>query len=398
MAKLLFAMEELENVDMEGDLDASPEVGEVADVQAQVESEMTDVANDEMAISSADEAGEQLEEVSDVVEASVEDGEGLSEVAAEAVRIAVEAICARVGADPKKMGMYHLYATENFASVSSRKANTQIALEGIKEFLKELWQKIKTAMENLWKKVTAFWDKHLSSLGRVRKALESAKGRISAMGKTMKGDGMIEKAPSGLVSAFAGTESINKATVSKYIDSHKKAADTFKAVVNNVVNFQADMNSGSNNSPTKEFGSKTAPLIGGTWTVYTAELDDKKVVVTTEHEVLDDTETELQLIVAGKEELKSLVNDTLVVIKATVKSKDEMAKAKKEFDKFMTTVLQQINKREETESNKDVRAMMIGVRTANSKLATFSTRLLALDVKLAKSVLQYVSICIKQYK
>ena len=59
-----------------------------------------------------------MEEVEGLVEDAVENGEGLDPVAAEAVRISVEAICARIGANPK--AVYPLYATENFASASSR--------------------------------------------------------------------------------------------------------------------------------------------------------------------------------------------------------------------------------------------------------------------------------------
>ena len=392
MAKLLFAMEEMDT-ELDGmEMEVSPEEGEVADVQTELETEIADVAGDETAISNADEAGEQMEEVGDLLEGS----EGLDEVAAEATRIAVEAICARVGADPKKMGMYHLYATENFASTSSRKANTQIALEGVKEFLKELWQKIKTAMDTLWKKVTAFWDKHLSSLGRVKKALESMNTKISSMGKTMKGDGMIEKAPSGLVSAFAGTESINKATVSKYIKSHADVAGEFSRVVNDTS--KASVNSKFDQDEVREFGSNAAPLIGGVWFKYTFENEEGKITTTVETENVENTETELQLIVAGKEELKSLVKETLDVIKATVKSKTELDKANKEYTKAMSAVLQQINAGAQTDDAKTTRQALVGLRSMNSKLATFSTKLVGLDVKLAKSVLQYVSICIKQYK
>lgn len=391
MAKLLFAMEEMDNEFDGMDAGASP-LEEVSDVQSEVEEEIADVAGDESAIAAADEAGEQMEEVSDLLEGS----EGLDEVAAEAVRIAVEAICARVGADPKKMGMYHLYATENFASASSRKANTQIALEGVKEFLKELWQKIKSAMDNLWKKVIAFWDKHISSLGRVRKALESMNTKVSSMGKNLKGDGMLEKAPSSLVSAFAGKDSINKATVQKYINSHSDIAKYFKNLTNATIGLNTNVTSFKEDSA--EFGGPTQPLIGGVWYKYTFENEEGKVTATVETENLDDTETELQLIVSGKEELKGLIKDTLVVIKNAIKSKDELVKANKEFTKVMSEVLKDINSATQDDAAKETRQTLVAIRSINSKLVSFSTKLVGLDVKLAKSVLQYVSICVKQYK
>ena len=116
MAKL-FALEEAELEGTEVELEAAPEVGEVADVQVEVEadaSEMTEVA---AGVEEGMGAADQMEQVEEVVEQAAE-GEGLDPVAAEAIKIAVEAICARIGANPK--AVYSLYATENFQSASSR--------------------------------------------------------------------------------------------------------------------------------------------------------------------------------------------------------------------------------------------------------------------------------------
>ena len=132
----LFALEDINTDSAVGELEVTPQEGEVADVQAEVEPEVAEIGEQTEAIDEGMSATDQLEQVEQVVEQAAE-GEGLSEVSAEAIRIAVEAICVRVGANPKTL--YNMYATENFQSASSRKANSKIALEGVSEFLKDMW-------------------------------------------------------------------------------------------------------------------------------------------------------------------------------------------------------------------------------------------------------------------
>ena len=125
----LFAFENADVIGDEVELETPVEVGEVADVEVDVMEEGGEIEEQAEAIEEGVGASDQMEQVEELVEQAAEEGEGLDPVAAEAIRIAVEAICARVGANPKSM--YALYATENFQSASSRKANTRFALEGV---------------------------------------------------------------------------------------------------------------------------------------------------------------------------------------------------------------------------------------------------------------------------
>ncbi|QXN70439.1 hypothetical protein AGENTSMITH_33 [Bacillus phage vB_BspM_AgentSmith] len=417
MAKKLFALEDLENEISDVEMEVSPEEGEIADVQAEVESEMGDIISTGDGIEDAAEAGDQLEEVGELVEGAEE---GLDPVAAEAVRIAVEAICSRLGADPKQMGMYHLYATENFQSSSSRKANTQIALEGIKDFLKELWEKIKNAVKSLWKKVTDFWAKHLSSLGRIKKALEAMKKKVASSKGTFKGTSILDKAPSGLVSAFAGKKTINAEVVTSYIASHSAVSGVFQGVINKTSDTQLIVikNSEAGAGVFKnirdkvageaaEFGSKDAPLIGGVYYKYEFEVEEDKVTTNVTTETIDDVETELKMIAGGKEDLSSVIAKTLVVIDNTIKVKGSMDKAGKEFDNHTSAIEQLINKREGNkafegqtaqEVTKELRDKLNVIRSVNVGLLTFSTKLVSADVKLAKAVLGFCATSMKLYK
>ena len=177
MRKSLFALENDAEIG-DAEMSVSPEEGQASDAANEASDDMNDIAETAEAVDTGADAGEQLGQVEELVEDAVENGEGLSPVAAEAVRISVEAICARIGANPGSV--YSLYATENFQSASSRKANSRIALEGVGEFLKNLYEKIKAALTNMWTKITDFWDKHISTLGRVKKALESMKTKVAS--------------------------------------------------------------------------------------------------------------------------------------------------------------------------------------------------------------------------
>ena len=411
----LFALEELDTNDTSVELEASPEVGEVADVQVEVEQEVAEAAQDSEAIEEGIGAADQLEQVEDVVAGAVEEGEGLDPVAAESIRIAVEAICARVGANPK--AVYSLYARENFASASSRKANTKFALEGIGEFLKDLWKKIKGALTRLMEKAKAFWEKHFSTLGRVKKALESAKAKVSESSGKLKDKAHIEEAPSSLVEAFAGKDDISVAVVKKYIAAHRactKSADDLGAGISKL-NDLAEKAAAAGGEEIKNalemlaaseevhFGTEAAPLIGGTFITFKLEADrgEGDLTVEVEREHVESKEAKLGLSVADKAGLQDVIKDTLTVISDAAKAKEKQAKIDAAFSKLMLAIEKSVNKASESTSGEEVKAMRKLVKIiykANAKAPSLSAELLALNIKLAKSVLGFTAVCLKQYK
>ena len=178
MAKL-FAFEEDTLVEDAGapqaEVQAEQEVSELAEDAGAVDEGV-------VAVDDGEEAAAQLEEVGEVVAATV-DGEGeqagLDPVAAEAIRIAVESICARMGASTKQF--YALYATENFSSKSSRVANTKIALESIVDTLKGVWAKIVAFLKGLVAKVVGFWNKLVFNVNGAQKSIVALKKKVSAI-------------------------------------------------------------------------------------------------------------------------------------------------------------------------------------------------------------------------
>jgi len=215
MAKL-FAFEEM-------DTDVSTEIDEVSPEQAQapveaadLNEETGDIVDHAEAIDEAGDAVDNLEEVQEVIETAADEEGGLSPVAAEAIGIAIKSICARIGVQPKRL--YSIYATENFSSSSTRMANTKIALEGVREFLENLWDQIKKHIRSLWEKVKAFWAKHFSKVGRNFKMLEALDRRVGSLKKDKPTEETSIDLSGSLASAFGWETKTDSTLVEKIIN------------------------------------------------------------------------------------------------------------------------------------------------------------------------------------
>ncbi len=406
----LFAFEELDNEVAEGELETPVEVGEVADAELEVQEEVADLSSQEAAIDEGTEAAGQLEEVEALVEQAAEEGEGLDPVAAESLRIAVEAICARVGANPK--AMYALYATENFQSASSRKANTRFALEGVSEFLKELWAKIKAAISNLLDKTTAFWNKHFSTLNRTQKALESMKAKVSAS-KGRPSNELIS-VPSGLASIFPtkgdlGIDEVKAfgSVVAASILSNgeifkvaeKMASSlTLKDVSSLVTGFKG---------AGKDFviGSETQPAPGGKYFKYTFKIEEEdddgvkifKLEVDEDHGEFTDSRKDAKLDIASKDKLKALITTTIDDVKQMIKYRDKVTQRNKKIRDAMKAVDKEIDGIADKHAQKVARTSMRTYNLIMTKAPAMETKVLSLSVTYCRGVLAYAGVCLKNY-
>lgn len=401
----LFAFEELDNDVVEGELEATPEVGEVADVQVDVMEEGGEIEEQATAIDEGVDAADQMEEVEALVEQAAEEGEGLDPVAAESLRIAVEAICARVGANPKSM--YALYATENFQSASSRKANTRFALEGVSEFLKDLWKKIKAALTNLWAKVKAFWEKHLSSLGRTKKALESMKGKVASSSGKIEGTAYIENAPSYLSDALGGGELTVK-SFKTLIAAHATLLDNASSVAEVAAEFNREASAGVSNIEKAiaavTGGDKEAKgLVGGVDIKFIFEVDKEEGTVNFEVERTNaDKKDKGGVALADKAGVKGLLDDVLKLINDTIKSKEKSVKLQESFNKYSSAIEKAINATvdgpEKAEEAKKLRKAMKIAYKINAKAPVIQNECVGLNIRLAKVALGYAGLCLKNYK
>ncbi len=408
----LFALEELDTAVDAGELEAAPEVGEVADVQVEVEQDLAEAGQSEAAIDEGMGAADQLEQVEEVVSDAVENGEGLDPVAAEAIRIAVEAICARVGANPK--AVYSLYATENFQSASSRKANSKIALEGIGEFLKNLWEKIKAAISGLWEKIKAFWNKHVSSLGRTIKALESMKEKISRT----KGTGTFQpvEVPSSLSSIFPtkaatlGIEEIE--TFGETINAAETAVGKFRLLEDvSKVTKLADIGTAVTaakgaSGHVVEFGSEAKPLPGGAYFKWTykleTETDDGVEILTLDvdedHGKFTEGRKDTQLDIASKEKLKALITEAIASTKKLIKYRDRVDQRTKAVQNALKAIDKEISAKQAPDDQKKAKANMRAFNLVMTKGPIAEAKLLSAQLTFIKGILAYAGVCLKNYK
>lgn len=401
----LFALENMDEQLTAGEMEVSPEEGEVADVQAEIGEEVGEMDDQATAIDEGVEASGQMEEVEELVANAAEEGEGLDPVSADAVRIAVEAICARVGANPKTF--YSLYATENFQSASSRKANTRFALEGVGEFLKDMWKKIKAALQNLWTKVKAFWDKHISSLGRIKKALESMKTKISESSGKLKDKAYIEQAPGAMQDAFGHIGDISPKTIRDVLAAHDLLLDKSSAVAEITKDYNerasskitSAENSVSDLNIASTLEGTTGTLVGGVQITYTFDIDKEEGTVQLEVEREQvDRKDKGGISLCEKNDLKGLVNDTLKLINDNIKYKEKQTKLQESFNKYSLAIEKAINNVSDETAQKNLRKNMKIAYKLNAKAPVITNEALALNIKMSKAVLGYASLCLKNYK
>lgn len=168
---LVFAMEEEVIGTGEDVLESTAEVSEGS-------MELSDAANEtEQLITAVEEAVEDVstvERIQEVAEASVEEGEGLSEQAAEITEVAIESIHARLGISKRVMP-----SMESFGSTNSRIAATRIAIEGFKETVVRIWKAIIDGVKSIIQKIKDFFMKFFDNSAKVKKLAESLKAKVN---------------------------------------------------------------------------------------------------------------------------------------------------------------------------------------------------------------------------
>ncbi len=407
----LFAFEELTENLNGVELETPVEAGEVADAELEVQEEVSEIDEQANAIDEGVEAGDQMEQVEELVEQAAEEGEGLDPVAAEAIRIAVEAICARVGANPKSM--YALYATENFRSSSSRKANTRFALEGVGEFLKELWAKIKSAISSLLDKVTEFWNKHFSTLNRTQKALESLKAKVSAS-KGLPTNELVA-VPGSLASIFPTKADLGVEEVKAFgatVDGIKNNPDFVKFVegvtsigdLNQVGAFVAKFKT---SGVVFNIGDESNPAPGGKYFKYTFKIEEEKeddgvkvfkLEVEEEHGEFTEARKDVKLDIANKDKLKTLLTETISDVKEKIKDRDKVVQRNKKIRDAMKAIDKEVSDTTNKRNQKRYRTVMRNYNLIMTKAPTMDTKVLGLFVTYCRGVLIYAATCVKNYK
>jgi hypothetical protein len=163
-----------------------PENNSLAEVPSEsLESELIEVSGQDRAIEELAADGEELREdqekldqITENAEASLEQG-GMDETAAKQTAVAAESFTAKWGVKVRKV------ATESFGSSDGRLSATKVAVEGLKDSAKEMWDRFIEWLKQMIEKAKGLFNKLTDAGGRMIKRGEKLK-------KALK-DGLGEK-------------------------------------------------------------------------------------------------------------------------------------------------------------------------------------------------------------
>lgn len=181
--KLLFALESDEvggAMDSEAVAEVKAEVQEAHEEHTESVSEIEELQTQ---VAEGEAAAETLEDMGEVIEAKVADGEGLSPDAAAVTEVAIESIRNRLGM-PKSYA--RIPALESFKSKHSRVEASKIALESIGDTIKKIWAKIVEVAKMIWEKIKSFFGNLFGSYKSLEKRLDSLKSKASSLAADAK--------------------------------------------------------------------------------------------------------------------------------------------------------------------------------------------------------------------
>ena len=195
---------------------------EVPEAQADVELER-DMAVSEGDSTEIESAGDQLAEaegiqdtvdtMADQVEAKVDSGEGITEETAQALEVAVEHFCKRLGYSKRVVP-----SMEGFKSKESRLKQSKIALENLRTLSKRLDSSIAIAQEGFFSRLGNAVERLFTSNEKIVKTMKDIQNKAPVAQKT------IDDAAWGRVFVRSGNGDIGSADVVQFTKTVQKSA------------------------------------------------------------------------------------------------------------------------------------------------------------------------------
>lgn len=402
MSRKLFAVMEDEIVEPV----AAPEVERVAELEEQVaQADVTEAQQEtEEAADTVEEAVAAVEELSDVagvMEDSIEEGEGLTEDAAEIAEVAVESICARLGYKPAKKPIPSM---ESFGSTSSRLEATKYALEGISDTIKKIWEAIKGFFVRIWDGIKSLWKRLFDAGIRVKARAEKLSAKLKEVtdGK-MVADGEKKLDVTKYCVTFNAKSAAElPAAAASVLESHWEAAEKMAKV-------NADLSGLFEKAEKVESNEELAKAVQGVsldsmanGTVYAFgttikfENDASKDAVKFQ---LVSNEVQVQKQEAGVVELAKLstILDNVATFQKTLEgAKAALSKAEAAVKKGMATAEKMAK---EGKVDADVaKSRASTFKTGQSVLVAINTTLPSIGLKAASAGLDYVAANLGGYK
>ena len=178
---------------MDDNVDGGADVAEFAESAESDIIEMDEANNNiqglDDGMDEAEETADTLDKMGESLGEAAEDG-GISEPAAEAVRVAVEHLCARIG---MPAGSRVMPSMESFGDRSSRVTATMEAMDGIKARAKSIWEAIVKVFNQAIDWVKDFFRKLTDGSLKLKKRAEKIISEAGKLGsKTIKADAKIQ--------------------------------------------------------------------------------------------------------------------------------------------------------------------------------------------------------------
>ena len=263
--------------------------------------------------------------------------------------------------------------------------------------------------------------------------------KISESSGKLKSKAYIEEAPSGLSDAFAGGD-ISTNVIDKFITAHGKLVDKVSDINDKINEFNNEASNLAEKLKTDPHTVRPAGdtskepkgpietaikmlrnnknqdheyvfegLIGGLKITYKFEEDDDGNVTLDITREYGDKKDKSGVVLAEKSDVKNILTNTLTLINNNIKAKAKQEKLQESFNKLSIAVEKAINNFEiKNNNNKDeaateaeqkrLRKLMKAVYKINAKAPSIQTEFLNLNVKLAKAVISYAALCLKNYK
>jgi len=418
----LFALED----EMIDDVDETTggEAAAAAAVAEEVETEASSIEETASSVEDGVDAIDNLEEVKDVMDQSVETGTGLDPVAAEMARISIRNILSKIGAESHANAL--MVASESFGSTSSRLANTRYASEGVGSFIANVWEKIKIFFSNMWNKVRDF----VVGLFNKEKAIKDAVKRVEKkLGDVEMASKKKNIATKGKLGGFVYTSRKKLATyndVVSFIVEQQASVDTL-AKLNSDLKTSADKALSALNSRVSVNGtsssaampklnnltftsSKAGPFYGGNVVEIeksSPTSDSYKIEVVKTLNILsmvDSTHFKAEEfeLTNSVSDLKKLMSDVTKFIDGKSSSKkegkiltDDLEKILKDIKKTISLVQTKNDKNSDSlETNKEDFSSLVKAVQKNMAIVNKSFSFLtASNFKLAAAAIYYAEVC-----
>lgn len=357
--------------------------------------QQTEVTQDGINISSS------VDDLQEVLKNKLNTDYEISPVCMEAIKLAIKAIYSNVGATYSA----ETYATTNFS---------QHALENLSGFVSELWVRVKASMQTLWNKVAQFWEDNFSALQSVRKTLGQALKVIEKDYKVTTSRQSM-RLPDGVFNAFNSKKDVDDMLVMSFIMTHLANFERLDEVVDRtkyfnhqarhlrVEDFEKDIEPQLTAMADKltarifKFGHDMRPMINGEYVSveYNFESGSADMQINIDRQELSVDNDTREIYICDHTKLRHLVKRAMDVIDETIKYASIREKAQKEFDDLIH-VYDKLVLHGDPMINKNVNKTIKLIYKINSSMPGFFSLVVNSNVKMAKAVLNYAGLCVKE--